>query len=527
MSSLEEREDDGPRLILFRGRIRGRPVTVMVDSGASASFISTAAVARLDLKRIPTSRPYRVRVADGHVHTSAEFVRVSRFTAEATRGTYTESLDFKIMPMDIQADVILGGDWLRRCTPVTLDYSGFGSVRFTRNNRAVVIQGGSPGTAESGAPRARPSARSKVAHFNLVQSEFCTSAVAAREQKRLRYRYGERDHSESSEHDGLDDEIPQTYLAFAVPDVGGMSLSRIEAGSETSGSSDTARRDDIDADIPDDLRASLQSLTEEFRDVLVTELPPDTALQRSYKAGIRLRDDWSGSPPFRRSYRLSARELAALKEQLDELMEKGYVRASSSPFGAPVLMVPKPHKPDKLRLVIDYRSLNSITQRDRYPLPDVQQLLDDLQGATVFSTMDALWGFWQIPMEEQDIPKTAMCTPFGSYEWLVMPMGLTNSPSTWQRMMQSYLGDLPFCRVFVDDILIFSRSFEEHLDHIRQVLQRCREKKVALSVEKCCFFKRACRFLGHVITSEGCHPQHDKVQAVRDWPEPTSQTEIR
>eukprot|EP00854_Cymbomonas_tetramitiformis_P007611 gene7611-biopygen7689 len=141
----------------------------------------------------------------------------------------------------------------------------------------------------------------------------------------------------------------------------------------------------------------------------------------------------------------------------------------------------------------------------------MQSLIDDLQGATIFSTADALWGFWQVPMEED-----AMTTPFGAYEWLVMPMGLSNSPSCWQRMMQSYLEHLSFVRVFVDDIMIFSKNPTEHLGHLKQVLEVCRQNKVRLKESKLRCFKRSARFLGHVIDREGCRPQQDKIAAVRD-----------
>ena len=259
----------------------------------------------------------------------------------------------------------------------------------------------------------------------------------------------------------------------------------------------------------------LRDLEEEFKDVICTELP-DSVQSRDYKNSIRLRSDWSGQPLHRRNYKLSQEELRQLRAQLDELLAKGYIRPSSSPWGCPVLMVPKPSNPKELRLVIDYRSINEITVKDKYPLPDVQTLLDDLQGATVFSTADALWGFWQVPMEQEDIEKTAMTTHFGAYEWLVMPMGLSNSPSTWQRMMTQYLGHLPFCRVFVDDIMIFSDTPTAHVGHVRAVLAACRQHKVYLKRSKLKLCMRAVRFLGHVCSKEGCRPQRDKVASVRD-----------
>ncbi|KAK3271934.1 hypothetical protein CYMTET_19741 [Cymbomonas tetramitiformis] len=164
---------------------------------------------------------------------------------------------------------------------------------------------------------------------------------------------------------------------------------------------------------------------------------------------------------------MSQVELDQLRARLDELLEKGYIRPSSSPYAAPCLMVPKPNNPKELRLVIDFRRLNSLTVRNRFPLPDIQQMFDDMQGATVFSSADVRHGFWQMPMAEQDIEKTAFVSHYGSYEWLVLPMGLTNSPSTYQSMMTQAFRHPTFVRVFIDDVICFSSSVTEHLVHLR------------------------------------------------------------
>ena len=276
--------------------------------------------------------------------------------------------------------------------------------------------------------------------------------------------------------------------------------------------------DEADAEeVPQWIWDELQQLKQAYKDVVGMELP-EGVVDREHKSPLRLDPEYKDGARFKRCYKLSMEELRQLREQLNELLAKGYIRPSSSSWGSPVLMVPKPSNPKELRLVIDYRQINEITVKDRYPLPDVQSLIDDLQGATIFSTADALWGFWQVPMEPEAVEKTAMTTPFGAYEWLVMPMGLSNSPSCWQRMMQSYLGHLPFVRVFVDDIMIFSKNPTEHLDHLKQVLEVCRQNKVRLKESKLRCFKRSVRFLGHVIDRKGCRPQQDKIAAVKDWP---------
>jgi len=317
----------------------------------------------------------------------------------------------------------------------------------------------------------------------------------------------------------------ETPAAPAVPEAGQSGGKDDEAMQRSRGEDDKAKQttkpappDEEDADeVPQWIWEELERLKKQYEDVVGMELPKGVT-DREYKSPLRLDPEYRDGARHKRCYKLSSEELRQLREQLDELLAKGYIRPSSSPWGSPVLMVPKPSNPKELRLVIDYRQINEITVKDRYPLPDVQSLIDDLQGATIFSTADALWGFWQVPMQEDAVEKTAMTTPFGAYEWLVMPMGLSNSPSCWQRMMQSYLGHLSFVRVFVDDIMIFSRSPEEHLDHLRQVLEACRQNQVKLKESKLRCFKRSVRFLGHVIDRAGCRPQQDKVAAVRDWP---------
>eukprot|EP00854_Cymbomonas_tetramitiformis_P034705 gene34705-biopygen35871 len=191
-------------------------------------------------------------------------------------------------------------------------------------------------------------------------------------------------------------------------------------------------------------------------------------------------------------------------------------------------MVPKPGNPSELRLVVDYRQLNAVTVKDKYPLPDIQQLFDELQGANLFSSFDAVDGFWQVPVAAEDVEKTAFTSHFGSYEWLVMPMGLTNSPATFQRRMLSAFGDLSFVKIFLDDCIVISKGgVREHIDNLRQFLTRCREKRVFLKRKKMKLMRDSIRFLGHTISKEGSKPQHDKVEAVRNWPPLENVTHVR
>eukprot|EP00854_Cymbomonas_tetramitiformis_P004590 gene4590-biopygen4529 len=185
-------------------------------------------------------------------------------------------------------------------------------------------------------------------------------------------------------------------------------------------------------------------------------------------------------------------------------------------------------EPKELRLVIDYRLLNRQTVKDKYPLPDILKMMfDEMQGAKFFSSFDAVDGFWRVPMAPGDVEKTAFTTQMGSYEWLVIPQGLQNSPSQYQRRMQRALGHLPFVRIFIDDVVVFSNTIAEHHEHAKQLLLACREKGVFLKRSKCQLLKKSLRFLDHCISANGCRPQHDTVAAVRDWPEMETVTHVR
>ena len=166
--------------------------------------------------------------------------------------------------------------------------------------------------------------------------------------------------------------------------------------------------------------------------------------------------------PFKHPYRLSPKELAEAKKQIADLLAKGFIQPSQSPFGSPILFGQK--KDGSLRMCIDYRGLNAITSRNRYPLPNIADLLDKFSGATVFSSLDLASGYHQIRISDDDVPKTAFTTPFGHYEFKVLSFGLTNAPATFQAVMNRLFGHLhSFCVVYLDDILIFSKTPEEHL----------------------------------------------------------------
>ncbi|GJT47702.1 putative nucleotidyltransferase, ribonuclease H [Tanacetum coccineum] len=214
-----------------------------------------------------------------------------------------------------------------------------------------------------------------------------------------------------------------------------------------------------------------------------------------------------------------------LSNQLQELADRGFIRPSTSPWGAPVLFVKKKH--GSFRMCIDYQELNKLTVKNRYPLPRIDDLFDQLQGSSTYSKIDLRSGYHQLRVKDEDIPKTAFRTRYGHYEFQVMPFGLTNAPAVFMDLMnrvcKPYLDK--FVIVFIDDILIYSHNKEEHADHLRIILELLKKEKLYAKFSKCDFWISIVQFLGHVIDSQGIHVDPTKIEEVKNWASPTTPTE--
>jgi hypothetical protein len=233
------------------------------------------------------------------------------------------------------------------------------------------------------------------------------------------------------------------------------------------------------------------------------------------------------APISKRPYRMAANELAELKKQIAELQEKGFIRLSLSPWGAPVLFVEKKDKTQ--RMCMDYRSLNEVTIKNKYPLPRIEDLFDQMRGACVFSKIDLRSGYHQLKIRESDIPKTAFRTRYGLYEYTVMSFGLTNAPAYFMYLMNKVFMEYldKFVVVFIDDILVFSKNEEEHAEHLRLVLEKLREHKLYAKFSKCEFWLDSVPFLGYVISAGGIAVDPSKVKDVLDWKPPQDVSEVR
>jgi hypothetical protein len=247
----------------------------------------------------------------------------------------------------------------------------------------------------------------------------------------------------------------------------------------------------------------------EFPDVFPEELP-GLPPERYVEFSIELKP--GTTPVSRRSYRMPPNELALLKTQLQDLLENGFIRPSSSPWGCPAIFVKK--KDQTLRMCVNYRPLNEVTIKNKYLLPWIDLLFDQLVGAKVFSKIDLRSGYHQIRVRPEDIPKTAFTTRYGLYEYLVMSFRLTNAPAHFTYLMNSMF--MPesdkFVVVFIDDVLIYSKSKEEHATHLRVVLTRFWEHKLYAKFSKCEFWLDQVPFLGHILSAEGVAVDPGKVR---------------
>lgn len=275
-------------------------------------------------------------------------------------------------------------------------------------------------------------------------------------------------------------------------------------------------------------KSAILDVCKSFKSIFYNE-NCDLTFTNAVKHKIRTVDD---EPVYCKSYRYPYHLKTEIQNQIQKLLDNKIIRPSISPYSSPVWIVPKKLDASgkkKWRLVIDYRKLNEKTVEDKYPLPRIDEILDNLGKCVYFTTLDLAQGFHQIEMAEESIEKTAFSVNNGHYEYVRMPFGLKNAPSTFQRVMDNILREYlyKFCFVYMDDVVIFSKSLHDHLIHIKQIFSKFREFNLKVQLDKSEFLCKEVAFLGHIITPEGIKPNPSKIKAVQEYPLPKTVKEIK
>jgi hypothetical protein len=267
-------------------------------------------------------------------------------------------------------------------------------------------------------------------------------------------------------------------------------------------------------------KAELLGLLEEYKDLFGPITPggaKDVVHHIEVEPGVK--------PVFRKPYSMPFSKKERVKNEVEKMLSDGIIRPSKSPWSSPVVLVVKKDGTD--RFCVDYSGLNSVTKRDQFPLPKIDEMLRQVKGAKYFSSLDLASGYWQIPMNESDVEKTAFTTDEGHYEFVVLPFGLTNAPATFQRYMNNVLAGIKGAKCYIDDILIFTSNWQEHLRILRMVLDALRKANVRLKGKKCHFLKPEMKWVGHIIDSNGIRVDPEKTSAMKKFPAPENKKELR
>ncbi|GBG76937.1 hypothetical protein CBR_g23151 [Chara braunii] len=461
----QRRVQGSVELTFFKLLINRHYIRVLIDSGSTTNFFSPNGIRKvgLGMKQVELQNPCQTQVGNQEVVTSTHAVKGVRVTFDKDR-IVTHELNFYVMDK-CPFDAVIGLGWLKAHCPRTTWVDNQFVVHDAKGNERTVLL---DETRESPVTL-------------LSATKFCKSVRRRKEIEHVHVAFVKPIH------------VPSTFAAFYTSD-----------------------------DPPPEVPTNIRQLLDRFPEVLAE---PRGVPERPVKHKIEIIE--GSVPPKGCVYRMRQGELEELRRQIDDMIDRGWIRPSESEFDAPVLFVPK--KGGKLRMCIDYRGLNRITRKNAYPLPRIDDLLDAAGGCKVFSKIDLKSGYHQIEVDPSDQHKTAFKTRDGMYGFIVMPFGLTNAPATFQCLMDKVLRHQlnKFVVVYLDDILIFSKTMEEHIKHLEEVLQVLKEAQLHLNLEKFEFGRDSVIYLGHRLSANGLEPEATKVEVIRKWPQPANVRELR
>lgn len=460
-------------LLTFICSVNGHPARILIDGGAQGNVISSSFIKQHEIP-LQSSSPIPIILPNGHQSLSAHTANVT-----FQRQQYSATINPIVYPLQ-KYDLILGKPWLAEVNPF-IDW---------RTNTLRIKQNGVDIDWEcAGFKSTSISTRSRG--LLLSHIHFYTEAVTPGSEIYLAFVRSKEDDDSQMDPDNLNlDHKPETK-ADPKP-------------------------------LPPEIHTIVHT---EYPDVFPSSLPSGLPPDRG--DAMRIETDPTADPPFKPVIRLSVAELDELKKQLDDLLSRKLIKPSTSPYGAPVLFVKK--HDGSLRLCVDYRALNRITKKNRHPLPRIDELIDRFRGAKYFTKLDLISGYHQQRIYEPHTHKTAFRCRYGHFEFNVVPFGLTNAPAAFSNMMLKVLDPVldKWVVVYLDDILIYSESKTEHLQHIRSVLKLLRQHRLYAKLSKCSFMQEETEFLGHVISKDGLHTNAGLVRAIKEWPRPQKQKDVQ
>ena len=491
LTSLCERKD---RLMTYGCKIKDRKGKALTDSGATRNYISKDYATKSNL-RINKSNARSVKLPNGR---TMRVLGLCEFELQLSEWTgLVRAIVLDEMQTD-KFDLVLGLEWLKEVAPIP-DWSTFDWFVYTPEGRILRIKHESKHFDVNSQIYKHPSFTALTdelddLHFTLISEQ---EAKHDLQNGGIGILYHARTYRSTRTHRPISNYITVEDIDDAFYQM------------------DLEKLDD----------PMIKSLLGEYPDIFIDELPSGLPPKRTIDHAI---ETGTARPTNKNPYPLSSQQLREQAKQVDDLLKRGLIQESVSPWGAPVLFVAK-KTPGEWRMCIDYRALNTITFRNTYPLPRIQECIDRLGTATHLSSLDLTSGYWQVRIKDEDIPKTAFNTRYGKYEFLVMPFGLINAPATFQTLMNKILRPYidKFVLVYLDDILIFSNSKEEHLQHLRLVFDALREAKLYVRSLKCVFNQSTVEFCGHIVGQGVVKVLESKVQTIRSWPVPKTVHEVR
>jgi Reverse transcriptase (RNA-dependent DNA polymerase)/RNase H-like domain found in reverse transcriptase/Integrase zinc binding domain/Chromo (CHRromatin Organisation MOdifier) domain/Retroviral aspartyl protease len=487
--SLQVTTADQALTFRFTGQAAGCPAKVLLDSGATHNFISAEFASANRLHVAAPVQAYTVKLASGDT-VALQGQCTFKLSMQSFSGTVTALVMPELLP---QTDLILGDEWLRS-QKAQLCFAT-GTCRLQKGNRVRTL---------SLSDGDLPQTEDQIIHHLLASmlAAHLPPAIITGKQAQKAIRHGATHFTVLVQHESADSSC--NTMMCAPKGVRQTAQASVAAASEQEG--------------------EIQKLLDKYKGVFA-DLPPGLPPVRNTAHTIPLEP--GSVPPAKRLYRLSPAELVEVKRQIADLLAKGFIEPSTGPYGSPILFVQKAD--GSLRMVIDYRALNKITRKNRFPIPRVEDLFDSLQGARVFSTLDLQSGYHQIRIADEDVEKTAFVTPIGSFQFRVLAFGLSNSPAIFSKVMADIFKDCigKFACIYMDDVLLYSKNEKEHLEHLEIVLKLLQKHKLYAKLSKCSFQKQSLKFLGHIVSDKGIQVDESKVAVINEWPRPQTVKEVR